>query len=397
MEHVFYSLVEILSFVLIVAFAFSIIEIYLHVHLKYFDNKLFALVLPLAVPAVLLLFAGILLSAGIVVATPSTSNWIAVGFSILVAEIIMVFVFKYLIMGKYSVPLLFLTPALLGILLLILYPLIFQAYLSFHDLKLTTIKTWIETGELPFVGLAQYKKVFTTSLLSDVSFVGLFGRTALWTILNVFVHVVGGFALALLLNKNIKFKGIYRTLLVIPWAMPQVIAVLALRGEFHAQYGFINIMLEYIGIGPVSWLSQHPFLTCFLINFWLGIPFMMVIILGGLQSIPFSFYEAASIDGATSFQKFRHITLPMVRPVVAPAATLGAIWTFNNINVIYLVTGQAGGIEDADILVSALYKAAFTFYRYSFSAAFAFIIFGILLVSAVLWLKITRATESAYE
>ncbi|MEI7529040.1 MAG: sugar ABC transporter permease, partial [Elusimicrobiota bacterium] len=280
---------------------------------------------------------------------------------------------------------------------LLVYPFVFEVYLSFHDLKLTTIMMWKNTGTLPFVGITQYIKVFTTSPLSEVTFWALLLRTLVWTFTNVFFHVAGGFILALMLNNHIKFKGAYRTLLVIPWAMPQVVAVLAMRGEFHAQYGFVNIFLvklvhllpflASLGVGPVQWVSDYPLITCTLINIWLGIPFMMVVILGGLQSISSSYYDAADIDGASYFQKLRYITLPLVRPVMMPAVTLGTVWTFNNINVIYLVTGQSGGTEQADILVSALYKAAFTYNRYSYSAAFAIIVFAMLFFFSVFYLK----------
>jgi len=189
---------------------------------------------------------------------------------------------------------------------------------------------------------------------------------------------------------------VYRTFLVVPWAMPQVVAVLAMRGEFHATNGFVNIVLgkaaaafpwlAALGVGPVQWLTDYPLLTCTLINVWLGIPFMMVVILGGLQSISTSYYDAADIDGASYFQKLRFITLPLIKPVLMPAVTLGTVWTFNNINVIYLVTGQAGGTERADILVSALYKAAFTYNRYSYSAAFALVVFALLFFISVTYL-----------
>ena len=149
-------------------------------------------------------------------------------------------------------------------------------------------------------------------------------------------------------------------------------------------------------MGPVEWLTRHALLTCTIINVWLGIPFMMVVILGGLQSISRHYYDAAAIDGASAWQQFRHITLPLIKPVLAPAVTLGTVWTFNNINVIYLVTGQTGGFEDADILVSALYKAAFTFYRYSYSAALAIVIFLILFSVSLLWLKFSKGSESVY-
>lgn len=121
---------------------------------------------------------------------------------------------------------------------------------------------------------------------------------------------------------------------------------------------------------------------------------MMIVFLGGLQSIPRSCYEAADIDGASKWDQFKGITLPLLKPVVVPSVTLGTIWTFNNINVIYLMTGQDGGNEFADILVSALYKSAFTYSRYSYSAAFALVIFVILMMITAIWIKLSQGTES---
>jgi arabinogalactan oligomer/maltooligosaccharide transport system permease protein len=131
-------------------------------------------------------------------------------------------------------------------------------------------------------------------------------------------------------------------------------------------------------------------------NVWLGIPFMMVVILGGLQSISQEYYEAAEIDGASKWQQFRHITLPLLRPVLVPATILGTVWTFNRFEVIFLVT-QGGPQEKTDILVSSLYKAIFQFYRYGFSAAFALVIFFILLLWSILYLRITKGLRGVYE
>lgn len=318
-----------------------------------------------------------------------------IALAIAALELVLAGVFK-LTRTKHSLAYMLLAPAFAGLAILILYPLAYEVYLAFHDLKLTTVMEWRRTGHLPFVGFKHFLKVFTSSPLSGVTFWRLLLRTIGWTVLNVSFHVAGGLALALLLNRVKWGRGIYRTVLVIPWAMPQVVAVLALRGEFHSQYGFVNIALGHLGIAPVQWLTAHPFLTCSLINIWLGIPFMMVIILGGLQSISSHYYDAAAIDGASAFQQFRMITLPLIRPVLAPAVTLGAVWTFNNINVIYLVTGQAGGTEDADILVSALYKSAFTYYRYSYSAALALIIFVLLFAFSTIWMKATKGADSVH-
>ncbi|MFH2203076.1 MAG: sugar ABC transporter permease [Elusimicrobiota bacterium] len=384
------AIIQVVQLLLLIAGVIAALELYLYIHLQCHERSWFMPAAVLGVPAAVLaalLIGGAPLGAG---------QLTALGAALVAVQGAAAFAFRHVVRGRFALPYMLLAPGLLGLLLLIAYPLAFEVYLAFHDLKLTTIMEWSRTGALPFVGLKQFVKVFTSSPMSEVGFLQLLGRTAWWTVLNVTCHVVGGFALALLLHNCDRLKGIYRTFLIIPWAMPQVVAVLALRGEFHSQYGFINIMLGKLGIAPVQWLSNHAFLTCTLINVWLGIPFMMVIILGGLQSISRHYYDAAAIDGASALQRFRHITLPLIKPVLVPAVTLGTVWTFNNINVIYLVTGQAGGTEDADILVSALYKAAFTYYRYSYSAAFAIVIFLMLFIFSIIWMRAAKSEESVY-
>lgn len=395
------SVIEVMQMVLFVAWTAALMELYLWFHFKKYEESWFVPAMLAGTPALACL---LVLSAVGNAVTPHALLKIAAWAFVL--EIPLVYVFKSRVRGRWMLPFMLIMPGFAGLALLIAYPLMFEIYLAFFDLKLTTLKTWSQTGTLPFVGLQYFKQVFTLSPLSEITFWQLLWRTLWWTFVNVFFHVTGGLALALLLNHNIKLKGVYRTLLVVPWAMPQVVAVLAMRGEF-LNNGFVNEMirrvaawspaLAHLGLEPVQWLSNHAFLTCTLINVWLGIPFMMVVILGGLQSIPTSYYDAAAIDGASSFQKFRNITMPLLRPVIAPAVTLGTVWTFNNINVIYLVTGQAGGTEDADILVSALYKAAFTFNRYSYSAAFAIVIFIILFALSMLWMKFSKGTDSVYD
>ncbi len=392
------SLKEIVWLIFAIAGAVAIIEAYLYAQIKFYDRKWY---FPLTV-------LGFPIALTIAVYFFGFKENISAHFTaILTLQIILAIAFKYIVKGRFTLPYLLLAPAFIGLALLLVYPFIFQVYLSFHDLKLTTVLVWKNTGKIPFVGFQQYINVFTTSVLAEVGFWELFLRTVWWTFINVSFHVAGGFALALLLNNKIRFKGIYRTLMIIPWAMPQVVAVLAMRGEFHSQYGFVNIFLtkiinavpflSQIGLGPVQWLSNHPLTTCTIINVWLGIPFMMIVILGALQSVSKSYYDAASIDGASYFQKLYYVTVPLIKPVLMPAITLGTVWTFNNINVIYLVTGQAGGTEQADILVSALYKAAFTYNRYSYSAAFAIMIFAFLFFVSVFWLKTFDAAKSDYE
>ena len=152
--------------------------------------------------------------------------------------------------------------------------------------------------------------------------------------------------------------------------------------------------LEWIGFKPQEWWTdpQALFASICIVNIWLGIPFMMMVSLSGLQSISKSYYEAASLDGATRWQRFKHITLPLLKPIMVPSMILGMIWTFNNVNVVYLMTAQRGGSEGADILVSDLYKQAFVYNRYSFSAAYAIVIFLILLVLTFVWMRSSKMT-----
>ncbi len=381
------SIYEVGGFIILIAAGVAALEGYFYAHFRFYSRSWFFPAALSVCPLLALAIFGRLLGGF------TFQLWLY----FLLSEAAIAAFFRLAVKGRHTVPYLLLAPAFVGLALLLVYPFVFEIYLSFHDLKLTTIMLWKNTGSIPFVGIEQYIKVFTTSPLSEITFWALLGRTLVWTFTNVFFHVAGGFILALMLNNSIRFKGFYRTLLVIPWAMPQVVAVLAMRGEFHSQNGFVNIVivkllavfpfLAHLGVAPVQWLSDYPLVTCTLINIWLGIPFMMVVILGGLQSISSSYYDAADIDGASYFQKLRYITLPLVRPVMMPAVTLGTVWTFNNINVIYLVTGQAGGTEQADILVSALYKAAFTYNRYSYSAAFAIVVFALLFFISVFYLK----------
>jgi arabinogalactan oligomer/maltooligosaccharide transport system permease protein len=248
-----------------------------------------------------------------------------------------------------------------------------------------------------FVGLRNYIRVFTEPILQQAKFFPVFVRTVLWTAINVFFHVTGGMLLALLLNRPMRGRGFYRTLLVFPWAIPQVIAVLAWRGEFHFQYGFINIMLGRFGFQPIQWMADPfwNFIAAIVTNVWLGIPFMMVIILGGLQSISHEYYEAAEIDGASPWQQFRSVTLPLLQPVLAPALILGVIWTFNNFNVPYLINQFE--LETTDILVTALFRAAFEYNRYGFSAAFSFVIFNILFLFSIFYLWRSGVLKGVYE
>ncbi|MCX5970978.1 MAG: sugar ABC transporter permease [Coprothermobacterota bacterium] len=282
---------------------------------------------------------------------------------------------------------LLLIPAFVVICATVIYPFIYAFNLATTDTNMYNINS--PTKQPQFVGLGNFGEIF-----SNPEFYTVLGRTILWTVVNVICHVAFGLWLAVLLNRNLKMRGLYRTLLVLPWAIPQLIVAMMWKNEFNTQYGSINLILQSIGLPAIPWLTDPfwAFIAVCITNIWLGIPFMMVIILGGLQSISPEYYEAAQIDGATAWQQFRNITIPFLKPVLTPAIILGTVWTFNNLNIIYLIT-KGGPNNGTQILVTYVYRAAFDFYRYGYAAAFSVVIFLILLIFCLFYIRATRGAQ----
>jgi arabinogalactan oligomer/maltooligosaccharide transport system permease protein len=248
-----------------------------------------------------------------------------------------------------------------------------------------------------FIGLDNYINVFTRPVLQVAGFFQVFWQTILWTVINVAFHVGLGLGLALLLNRRLRLKGVYRALIVLPWAIPQIVSLAVWRTELNAEFGMVNQLLALVGVNGPSWMTD-PFWNFFamiMVNVWLGVPFMMVLLLGGLQSIPADLYEAAEIDGASSRQSFRHITLPLLKPVLVPSIILGTVWTFNNFNVPFIINQLE--LETSDTLVTGLFRAAFQYNRYGFAGAYAFIVFAILLVFVIVYVRRSGALRGAYE
>lgn len=284
---------------------------------------------------------------------------------------------------KKHTPYLFTAPAIIVLGLMVFYPLAYGFFLSLTDMSLKTFKN------PNVIGLGNYIKIFTDGQLWST-----LGRTVIWTVVNVVFHVSVGLWLAILLNRKLPGRAIIRVLLIIPWAMPQYIAALTWRGMFNFKFGAVNILLQNLGFQPVNWLGDPSmtFIAAMITNIWLGCAFMMMISLGGLQSIPAELYEAASIDGASNWHKFKEITLPLLKPVLTPAIVLGSVWTFNMLNVIIIIAGGFGN-EQTQILVTEVYRLAFMFYRYGYAAAYSVVIFFILFMFVMIFMKATKGTE----
>jgi arabinogalactan oligomer/maltooligosaccharide transport system permease protein len=297
----------------------------------------------------------------------------------------------------------YIAPAMIGTLVLVFFPFFYGVALSFTDSNI--YNTSAPLSEL-WVGLKNYGAILGDFGLARrgadgslgfnyLNFYWTFLFTVVWTVSNVTFGVSFGLLLALVLNtKGLAFRPIYRVLLILPWAMPNYITALIWKGMFHRQFGVVNQALALVGVEPLSWFDRPftSFLTALATNGWLSFPFMMVVSLGALQSIPADIYEAARVDGATRWQQFRAITLPSLKPALIPAVILSVVWTFNMFNIVYLVTGGApdGATE---ILVTQAYKFAFEKYQYGYAAAYATVIFAILLVYGNVQNRVTRATE----
>ncbi|MEP0547786.1 MAG: sugar ABC transporter permease [Rhodothermales bacterium] len=280
-------------------------------------------------------------------------------------------------------------PTVLIVLSVVAYPFFYNVVLSLSNMNIYHIRDW------DVIGLQQYAAVFT-----EAAFWSVFFKTIVWTVVNIVFHVGLGVFLAVILNKTfIVGKPAWRVLLILPWALPQYITALTWRGMFNYEYGAINLFLSgAFGMDPIAWLTSpfEAFVAVILTNIWLGFPFMMVVALGGLQSIPGELYEAADVDGASEWRKFWSITVPLLKPVMIPAITLGVVWTFNNINVVWLVSNGGEPNDQTHILVSYVYEAAFQMYRFGWAAALSMVIFAVLFVFTQVLLKRTNATEAAY-
>ncbi|MGQ7278913.1 carbohydrate ABC transporter permease [Brevibacillus thermoruber] len=289
---------------------------------------------------------------------------------------------------------LFLTPVLVVMALLVFYPLVQGFVYSFTDMNQYNMGSKFAPPSWKFVGLNNYAGLFASMAKPDSVFRDVIAQTLVWTFVNVFFHFVIGLGLALLLNRNISGRGIYRMLLMVPWAVPSFVSAFSWTWMYNQTYGLFNIVLQKLGFAPIPWLSDSfwAMVSVIMVNVWVGVPFMMITLLGGLQSIPPSLYEAARVDGASPWSQFWNITLPLLRPVAATATVLGVIWTFNMFTIIFLVT-RGGPVRSTEILVTYAYREAFMNWNFGMAATYGVVIFSFLLAFTVLYRRLIKANS----
>ena len=268
-------------------------------------------------------------------------------------------------------------PFLLVVGLIIVLPLIYTVYISFTNMS---IYHW---NDFKFIGVENYIKAIFGF---DAGFPPALIRTILWTVVNMFLQIAIGFLIALGLNaKGLKLKRVYKTFLIVPWAMPAYVSILLWRmGIFNTEFGLFNQILKSLNATPINFLSTNlaAFLSCVLVNLWLGVPYMFTMMDGAMQSIDQSVYESAELDGAGFWVKHLKITLPLIMPILSPVIIMATFTAFKQFDIVYLMTMQTGSKTGADIntVITYVYEKAFITSNYGYSSAVAFLVFLIIMV-----------------
>ncbi|WP_102261816.1 carbohydrate ABC transporter permease [Mesobacillus jeotgali] len=286
-------------------------------------------------------------------------------------------------------PYLIMSPGFLLLIFVVVFPIIFVVLLAFtnYDLYHSPPAKLVD-----WVGLKNFFDLFQLESWRQ-TFFSVLSWTIIWTFVATTFQVALGMFLAILVNqKDVKGKAIIRTVFILPWAVPAFVSILVFAGMFNESFGAINRdILGLFGIDPIPWMTEAMYtkIALILIQTWLGFPFIFAMTTGVLQSIPEELYEAATVDGATNFQKFKNITLPLVLFATAPILITQYTFNFNNFNIIYLFNGGGPAVVGAnaggtDILISWIYSLTMTSAQYSKAAAITMLL-SLIVISVALW------------
>ena len=274
----------------------------------------------------------------------------------------------------------FILPACLTILILVVYPILYGIYISFFNTNL--VNKW------EFVGLRYYLQALT-----DTSFLHSLWMTVIFTVSVVVGHFVIGFIFASILNMDIRFRTVLRGILILSWLFPDVVIAYLFKWILNTQGGIVNELLIHFGLisDPIGWLSTSAtaFPCVILVSIWKGYPLVMVQILAGIQTISTDMYEAAEIDGANMWQRFRYVTIPALKPILTTILILDTVWVFKQFTLIWLMTSGGPG---SSTMVSAIeiYKNAFSYFKYGLASAQSVYILLICYLIGVVFRRLLR-------
>ncbi|MDY2589494.1 MAG: sugar ABC transporter permease [Agathobacter sp.] len=268
-------------------------------------------------------------------------------------------------------------PAMILIGAIIVFPILYTAYISLTNMNM------FHWDNYELIGLDNYVRAL---FKVDTGFLTAILTTLLWTALNMIIQVVIAFFIALGLNApGLKLKNIYKTLLMFPWAMPAYVSILLWKvGIYNTEFGLANKVLVALGFEKINYLSQNvpAFISCMVLNLWMALPFMIMMFDGAFQSIDKSYYESAKMDGAGFWMQLFHITVPSVKPIMAPAVIMTTFTTFKQFDIIYLLTQQKGALTGATLqtILTYAHQNAFVSNNYGLSSAVSMIIFVLIVI-----------------
>ena len=260
-------------------------------------------------------------------------------------------------------------PAAVTMCAVLIYPLVYSMWISFFDWSITTV-------DHPFLGLRNYAEAFTSSSSQFI-----FVQNIAFTVVCIALEFVFGMALALLLSNRFAGRSLARTLLLLPMLTAPVLAGFNFRWIFNDRFGLANQLLIQIGMQPYAWLADANLARAVvvLVTIWQGIPFMMLLLLAGLESLPVAPYEAAIVDGATAWRRFLDITLPLLRPIIVVAVSLRVIDLFRTFDTIYIMTFGGPG-HATELLPFYIYRAAFSSGRFGYASALSYVTLALTLL-----------------
>nr|WP_232851457.1 sugar ABC transporter permease [Nocardia acididurans] len=279
----------------------------------------------------------------------------------------------------------FVAPNLAAVAVFLLFPLGFSLYLSFHS--------WDLFSPPRFIGLDNYRRLAS----EDPLFYIALRNTAVFTVLTLIPTVMISLAVAGLLNRKLAGIGIFRTIAFLPLVASTVAMAVVFRFLFASTDGLANMMLGWIGLGPIPWLTDPDWalFSLSLVTVWKSVPFATVILLAAMQGIPENLYEAAKIDGAGGLRRFLSITVPLIRGALSFVFVITIINSVQAFDQAYALTGSNGGPETGTyVLGIMLFQNAFRFYEVGYASALAWVIFAILLALTLIQLRISRRAEA---
>lgn len=282
-------------------------------------------------------------------------------------------------------PYLLMAPVVLPIAVLVLYPIANMVYLSLHHYLI------IRPDAVRFTGLTNYAALFT-----DHDFLRALKVSGIWVAGSVIPQFLLGLAIALLLNQVFPGRGLARTIILMPWVLSGVVTGIIWLWLFDGTIGVINdlLMKVHLTSRPVAW-SIRPatsFLMLFVANAWRGAPFFAITLLAALQGIEPEIYEAAEIDGATEWGRFRHITIPLILPTIIVTTLLRAIWTFNWIDLIWTMT-KGGPINSTRTLAMYIFDTAYVDANFGYAATLSIALIVILAIFSALYWRLNRLVD----